>query len=128
MNIFCRAAILVSTLSSQGYTSRKPQTTSRKLYVCHEDLVQYIHSYITLSGTLDFTTFGEFMISPIHFIIYMYILRNLSVLRLFLINDYGFFAWMILTSLSRIYYILYRPITCICRQLSDDTYYSGNTP
>ena len=57
---------------------------------------------LTLSGTLDFTHFGEFMISPIHFITYI----NLSVLRSRLrINDSGLFAWISLTALSRTYFV-----------------------
>ena len=56
-----------------------------------------------LSGTPDLIPFGEFMISPIH-----YILLNLSVLGLFLrINDSGLFAWISLTALSRTYFIIF---------------------
>ena len=49
---------------------------------------------LTLSGTPDFNPFGEFMISPIHYI-YMYYQIHLSVSVLYLrINDYGLFAWI----------------------------------
>ena len=51
---------------------------------------------LTLSGTPEFTPFGEFMISPIHYI-YMYIIYYwiCSVLGLCLrINDSGLFAWI----------------------------------
>ena len=56
---------------------------------------------ITLSGTLDFTPFGEFMISPIH-----YIYMNVSDLGLCLqINDSGMFAWISRTTWSRTYFV-----------------------
>ena len=68
---------------------------------------------LILSGTLDFTPFGELMISPIHYI--HYILLNLSVLGLCLringsglfawislINGSGLFAWISLTALFRL--------------------------
>ena len=56
--------------------------------------------------TSDFTPFGEFMISPIHYYI-IYALQNLSVLRLCLwIIDSGLFAWISLTALScELFYI-----------------------
>ena len=53
---------------------------------------------LTLSGTPELTLFGEFMISPIH-----YMLLNLSVLELCLrINDSGLFAWISLIALSHL--------------------------
>ena len=56
---------------------------------------------LTLSGTPDFTPFGEFMISPIHYSIYT--LQKLSVLGLCLrIDDSGLFACISLTVLSQI--------------------------
>ena len=67
---------------------------------------------LTLSGTPDFTPFGEFMISPIRYNYIHYILLNLSVLGLCLrIND-----WIGLTVLSRTYFII---------QYSINTYISG---
>ena len=60
---------------------------------------------LTLSGTSDFTHFGELMFSPIHLFI-ISTSQNLSVLRLRLwIKDSGLFAWISLTALSRIYFI-----------------------
>ena len=52
---------------------------------------------LTLSGTLDFTPFGEFMISPIHGI---YTLPNLSVLGLclWLINVYDWLMTLLCVS------------------------------
>ena len=52
---------------------------------------------LTLSGTPDLTPFGEFTISPIHYIYTLYI-TEFSVLGLCLrINDSGLFAWISLT-------------------------------
>ena len=66
---------------------------------------------LTLSGTPDFTPFGEFMISPIH---YIYILLNLSVLKLYLqINNSGLLAWINLTALSRTYFIVTHCVTML---------------
>ena len=60
---------------------------------------------LTLSGTHDFTPFGEFMISPIHYNIH-YIILNLSALGLCLrINNSGLFAWISPTALSRTFSI-----------------------
>ena len=62
---------------------------------------------VTLSGTPNFTPFGEFMISS-HSLYIHYILLNLSVLGLCLwINDFGLFAWINLTALSRTYFLCY---------------------
>ena len=64
---------------------------------------------LTLSGKPDFTPFGEFMISPIHYIYNIhYILLNLPVFGLCLqINDSGLFAWISRTALSLTYFIMY---------------------
>ena len=61
---------------------------------------------LTLSGTPDFTPFGEFMISPIH-----YILLNLSVVGpMTVVNGLmtGLFACISLTALSRTYNVISR--------------------
>ena len=74
----------------QGYSSRKLQTTFRKFYGRHTALFHIWGPHVgqellTLSGKHDFAPFGEFMISPIH---YINTLLNLSVLGLCLrIND-----------------------------------------
>ena len=61
---------------------------------------------LTLSGTPDFTPFGEFMIVLIRYIYIYCVLLNLSVLGLCLQNnDSGLFAWISLTALSRTYFI-----------------------
>ena len=101
-----RGSILISKLLKQEYSSRKLQTTLRKLYGRHTDHVNkcdtsvshmlkglFINCDIWLassywgviatgatcgagnadtSGTPDFTPFGEFMISPIHYIYIIY--------------------------------------------------------
>ena len=63
-----------------------------------------------LSGTPDFTPFGEWIYSLyIH-----YILLNLSVLGLYLRINGGLFAWISLTALSRTHFIyaLWRWLPC----------------
>ena len=59
---------------------------------------------LTLSGTPDFTPFGEFMISPIHYINITEFV-NLRTIRL-RINDSGMFAWINLTALYWTYCII----------------------
>ena len=61
----------------------------------------------TPSGTPDFIPFGEFTISPIHYIYIIYLIVNLSALGLCLqVNNSGLFAWISLTALSRTYFII----------------------
>ena len=127
-----RGSILASKLLQQGYSSRTIQATFRKFYGRHTDLVHKFNTSVshmlkglftncdirfqifgvnrhrchmlTLSGTHDFTPFGELMISPIHYI--YIILLNLSVFGLFVrINDSGLFAWISLTALSQTYFM-----------------------
>ena len=59
---------------------------------------------LTLSGTHAFTLFGEFMISPIHYIYTLHITEFVSFRTMF--TDYGLFAWISQTALSRTYFIL----------------------
>ena len=55
---------------------------------------------LTLSGTPDFTPFGEFMISSIHYRT-LYITEFVSFRTMCLrINDSDLFAWISLTALS----------------------------
>ena len=69
---------------------------------------------LTLSGTHNFTPFGEFMISPIHYIyiIYTECVSLRTTLRL-QINDFGLFVWICLTSSSRTYFILWWWFYCL---------------
>ena len=53
-----------------------------------------------LSGTPDFTPFGEFMISPIHYIYTIYLLNLSGLGQCVWLNDSGQFAWISLTALS----------------------------
>ena len=55
---------------------------------------------LTISGTPDFTPFGEFMISPLwEFMIspihYIYITEFVSLRTILWINDSGLIAWII---------------------------------
>ena len=52
---------------------------------------------LTLPGTPDFTPFGEFMISLIHYIYTLYINE--------LVSFVGLFAWISLTAWSLTYFI-----------------------
>ena len=47
-NILCRRSILVSELLKQGYSSRKLQTTFRKLFGRHTDLVHQFDTFVSL--------------------------------------------------------------------------------
>ena len=62
---------------------------------------------LTLSGTPDFTPFGEFMMSPIH---YIYITEFVSFRTCLRIND-----WFVCLDLSDCFVsdLLYLPIHCI---------------
>ena len=56
----------------------------------------------TLSKTTNFTPFGEFIISPIHYIIHYIVCQSQDYVNVLMT---GLFAWISLTALSRIYLI-----------------------
>ena len=59
-----------------------------------------------ISGTLAFNPFGEFMISPIHYIYYIICQYWDNVYGSLRINDSVLFAWTSFTAMSRTYLLI----------------------